>query len=115
MEDALPMQEIGTLDDLLDRARRGAMAGSALDTIKVELTEMRDRRYRDILNTKDLTEERRLVEDLRAIERLAKALLVRQAQGDIAFQLLQQTAGGKEPPIETPLKVERMSRKRKPK
>jgi hypothetical protein len=111
MAEELGMAPIGTLDDLLDRAARGVRAGSGLDAVKDQLTEMRDKLYLDLLREPDDRKTVALRDELRAIHKLATALLKREAAGDVAFQLLQQTAGGKEPPPETPLKVERVARR----
>lgn len=110
--DELPMQSLGTLDDLLDRAAKGVRAGTALDAIKDELTEMRDKKYRDLLNESDVSKAEMIRQEMKAIEKLAKALLVKEMQGDVAYQLLMQNAGGQAPPEETPLKAARVARRR---
>lgn len=111
MADALPLTPLGSVDDLLDRARRGVAAGQALDVIKERLTLLRDELYRKFLNAPD----EKAVEfkhSLKAIERLAQALLVDQAQGELAYQQLLEASGLNTPEKEVPLRPARVARKR---
>ena len=110
--DMLPMAPVGTLDDLLERARRGVAASTALDAVKDKLTALRDDLYRKFLNAPD----ERAVEfkhALRAIERLAQALLVDEAQGELAYAQLLEISGLNESEPEVPFRPARVSTTRK--
>jgi len=102
----LPLPPLSTLDELVERAQRGMGAKSALEYLRDKLGAMRDELYRKLLNAPpDRVLELRA--DLRAIERLAQALLVEEAQGELAYRALYEVA----PPEETrPLKPERRRR-----
>ena len=113
---ALQSPPIGTLDDLLARAQRGMQATTALDLIKEKLVELRDGTYYKLLNaTPEHLSELRA--ELRAIEKLARALLVDEAQGELAYRTLMETRGAPpeaeagEQPV---LRPKRVSRKRRP-
>lgn len=113
----VPLAPIGTLDDLLARAQRGAQATAALDLVKEKLTALRDDVYYKLLNAppEKLSELRA---ELKALEKLARALLVDEAQGELAYRALMETRGGPpeaeaaERPILKPTRVPRARRPR---
>lgn len=111
MTDLLPLTPIGGVDDLLERARRGAQAGAALDIVKERLTGIRDKMYRDLLNAPaDKVVPMR--DSLKAMEVLAQSLLKEEAQGDLAYATLMESAGGQAPVTEEPFRPARISKKR---
>lgn len=93
MRPALPLPPISTLDDLIERAQRGQGAREALAYLRDKISTLRDDLYRKLLNAPP----ERVLEiraDLRAIERLAQALLVDEAQGEVAYRNLMEMYGG---------------------
>lgn len=111
MTDIMPLTPIGGVDDLLERARRGAQAGAALDIVKERLTEIRDKMYRDLLNAAP-DRVLSLRDSLKAIEVLSQSLLKEEAQGELAYETLMQSVGGQAPDKEVPFAPVRVSRKR---
>lgn len=89
----LPLPDITGLDDLLERARVGTVAGSALEAIKHDLMSQRDKKYREMLNANETERVLTLKFELKAIEALAQSLLVKEVQGEIAYNELMARAG----------------------
>jgi hypothetical protein len=100
---------MGTVDDLIERAQRGVGARNALEYVRDKLTALRDDTYRKLLNAPP---ERvaELRADLRAIEKLAQALLVEEAQGDLAYRTLVEAVPEESTPA-PPLTVPRVGRR----
>jgi len=107
----LPFSPVGSVDDLLERAQRGVNAGSALDTVKDRLTLLRDALYRALLNA-SAEKVLEIRADLKAIEKLAQALLVDEAQGQLAYDELLKVSGINKPEPEKFLAPSRVARKR---
>ena len=109
----LPFSSIGTVDDLLDRARQGAIARTGLEAIQNELTRQRNQKYWQMLAAPD-DKVLELRAELRAIEQLAKSLLVKEAQGKVATQALYARAGLATDPTAPQGKRDNRQRKRPP-
>jgi len=107
----IPLNPVGSIDDLLDRARRGAAAGHALDVVKDKLTALRDELYYKFLNAPD-DKAAEFKHSLKAIERLSRALLLDEAQGELAYRTLLEMQGINAPEPEVPLRATRVARKR---
>lgn len=110
-ESPIPLNPIGSIDDLLDQTRRGNAAGAALDVVKDKLTAIRDELYYKSLNAPD-DKAVEFKHSLKAIERLAKALLLDEAQGELAYRTLLEMQGVNPPEPERPLAARRVARKR---
>ena len=93
MDNLLPLPTIAGLDDLLETARTGALAGDALDMVKNTLMEMRDAKYRTMFNSPNPEQKLRLMDELKAIEALAQALLAKEARGELAHKQLMGMVG----------------------
>lgn len=106
----MPLPDITGLDDLLDRARVGVQAGNALDVIRHDLASARDKKYRELLNSTDAERLLALKYELKAIEALAQSLLVKEVQGEVAYNELMARAGaGTSAPEIAVLKPERVN------
>jgi hypothetical protein len=112
MEGGRPVLElpaVATLDELLARSRTGMVATTAVELIRDELTAMRNAAYYKMMNEPAPDKVMEYKHELRAIEKLAKSLLVKEAQGDAAYtQLL-----GVAPAEEKPLKATTVTRVRR--
>jgi len=71
----------------------GALAGDALDMVKNTLMEMRDAKYRTMFNSPNPEQKLRLMDELKAIEALAQALLAKEARGELAHKQLMGMVG----------------------
>lgn len=109
----VPFSRIGTLDELLERARSGQAATGALELVKDQLSDMKDETYLKLLNVSDI-QLPELRAQLKAIELLARKLLSREASGEIAYRTLMSQVPGVESPKEQPFKATRVSRRRRP-
>ena len=116
MTNLSPIQfpDVTSLDDLIERAKRGVVATTAIDLIKDELTSLKNKRYLELLNE---TDREKMIErkcELKAIEWLAKALLVKEAQGKQAYEMLIGVSGKSEAeiPMLTPRTASRTRRQR---
>ena len=105
----IPMTPIGSIDDLLDAARKGAVAASAIDAIKDKLSAIRDKLYIKLLNAPD-AQVLDIRSELKGIEKLARALLVDEARGDVAYKRLLGVVG--EPAVRKPETASRTRRQR---
>lgn len=106
----LPLPPISTLDELVERAQRGRAASHALEYLRDRISSIRDDLYRKLLNAPpDKLVELRA--DLKAIEKVAQALLVDEAQGELAYRQLYEISPPEQE--ETPLRVEAVSQRRR--
>ena len=111
MQSAIPFSKVGTLDELLDRAKAGQAATGAMELIKDELSALKEDTYLKLLNCPDsqLVEYRA---QLKALELLARKLLAKEAQGELAYREIMSKIPGVEQPVQEPFKPARVARKR---
>lgn len=109
MDSVIEFPNVAALDDLIERAKRGVVATTAIDLIKDKLTRMKNDAYRDMLNEKDPSKVLDHKSYLLGIERLAKALLVDEAHGKMAYEHLLGVSGKTE--AEVPILVPRTASK----
>jgi len=111
MQSAIPFSKLGTLDELLDRAKAGQAATGAMELIKDELSALKEDTYLKLLNCPDT----QLVEyraQLKSLELLARKLLAREAQGELAYRQMMAQIPGVEQAKSEPFKPARVARKR---